>query len=89
MFYSWPGPFEPPERSLPSRKITALSYSWTTCTNKILGLEWVKIKMENILVFLHKILGMTENKSGNWVENPAQCSLWDDWKLKWKELIEG
>ena len=32
-----PGPLEPPESSLPSLKITALSYSWTTWThdNKI------------------------------------------------------
>lgn len=25
-----PGPFDPPDRSLPRRNITALSYSWTT-----------------------------------------------------------
>ena len=37
-----PGPFEPPERSRPSRKITALSYSWTT---------WGKVK-----VFLNLLL---------------------------------
>ena len=29
-----PGPFEPPAKSRPSRKITALSYSWTTCNGK-------------------------------------------------------
>ena len=28
---SLPGPFDPPAGSLPSLKMTALSYSWTTC----------------------------------------------------------
>ena len=28
---SLPGPFDPPDNSLPRRNITALSYSWTTC----------------------------------------------------------
>ena len=29
-----PGPLAPPVKSLPSLKITALSYSWTTLTTK-------------------------------------------------------
>ena len=30
-----PGPRAPPVRSLPSRNMTALSYSWTTCSSQL------------------------------------------------------
>ena len=34
MMKNTPGPLAPPDRSLPSLKMTALSYSWTTFTMK-------------------------------------------------------
>ena len=35
MMKNTPGPLAPPDRSLPSLKMTALSYSWTTLTAKM------------------------------------------------------
>ena len=34
MMKKTPGPLAPPDKSLPSRKMTDLSYSWTTLTTK-------------------------------------------------------
>ncbi len=58
-----PGPLAPPERSLPRRNITALSYSWTTFVSKYLRGKGNKFNFT--LTHIQSDTGIVTRKSRN------------------------
>ena len=85
-----PGPLAPPVRSLPSLKMTALSYSWTTLTTKSIerGSVMMMKKSERTVIASAQRPGPSSQAKQNILFNPIISWILDNCNAVHNHTIE-